>query len=1160
MTSDVNVAASAATATNVRDKTYFWWGSRSKNCRTPAASNAEERNRLRDVCIVACQELDKHDGLSSTRTISDGLLTHPRSDYEDQAFVRAIREGQLVVEEDGDPWDAVRRFLKTMGSGRFVWRRREMSTTCRPTSEEAVRARDCLAIICMFVDEKTGWQPRLREEILNHPRSRYEGDHESFYAALQRGKFKIPTSSSSSPNSAQDQVDFHALVYAFFERHGGPLKPSGGSTRTLGARCDSKKTGASAANCIQTPKTESKLKTFKFACPSACDPEEAARILDRFIITCQELDKLTKRPPEQRISDSKLNFPREEYAKEEFFDLLQRGKLAGYVKEHETAPAAGHEFEELDNLREAVRHFLKDCGVIKRFVRKRTRARSDAEEEEDKEEDEEEDEDEEDEDEEDEDEEDEEEEDENEDGDGDRIRARSRVGQSGYHCVLRFKKRFWRGKFMWRREYFSSASSLDPKDAAQFRDRAIICCQWLDKHEGIPETSRIPDAQLNFKRSKYEKEKFYLDLHAGKLEGYVETSEDAKSYRKRIRKFLANRGAYQTRARSTVQPSTASKDEESGELEATQVDECEDDEDGDGDEEAGSSADEAESSADEDEIIFKGIRRDKRGFPGYFAWRDMQFSTPGVSSTMEEAARLRDRHMVTCQYLDKAQRIRPILTCDSMNFPKNDYKEEPFFKELQRGKLKAPKGKATYAAARCVREFLAEMGVAPYPKRPKAAAVATLGGSARAEDEESSSDEESDDESFAGHQNNPEDEATAAIKAHWRELHSRGKKIADSVVRLDGRYYATFFLENEKAISPPLASVDDALHFVDRCRIAWCGPDGERRYGMEINMDIEDYTSEAWYQRLFEGPEGQRPKVGDNDPDWNADHAAAVRRTVAFVVEAELELRAREQKDAGAAAGGGVAGALAATAGEEAAGGDRETHEPALRPAKKQRLAAVDGDTPTGTQAADKAKGRGRASDQQPAKKQKTAGAAAAGTKQTPRASPAAEAAPSSHREAAAAAAAAAPKPAAAPINPAPPVPPVEAGPPAAAPVPVHVASPAVAPEAAGQAVASASGPPAPKHNPSALLEWEAPEVLQWLVERLGLKKQPRACRVLGRLALTGRMLLMRSAAGLRPRLMKKLGEEIAEGGADTKLEDVLEAAFEFLDDEARACSRSSAS
>eukprot|EP00741_Cyanophora_paradoxa_P013077 tig00020675_g12630.t1 len=50
-----------------------------------------------------------------------------------------------------------------------------------------------------------------------------------------------------------------------------------------------------------------------------------------------------------------------------------------------------------------------------------------------------------------------------------------------------------------------------------------------------------------------------------------------------------------------------------------------------------------------------------------------------------------------------------------------------------------------------------------------------------------------------------------------------------------------------------------------------------------------EYASESWFRKLFTGPEEHRLKIGDNDPDWNKDIAAAVRRTVAFV-DAELEL------------------------------------------------------------------------------------------------------------------------------------------------------------------------------------------------------------------------------------------------------------------------------
>eukprot|EP00741_Cyanophora_paradoxa_P021534 tig00021357_g20789.t1 len=56
----------------------------------------------------------------------------------------------------------------------------------------------------------------------------------------------------------------------------------------------------------------------------------------------------------QRVPDSQLNFPREDYANETFFVDLREGKLAEYVA------GAGS----LEEQRDAVRRFLRDRGAM----------------------------------------------------------------------------------------------------------------------------------------------------------------------------------------------------------------------------------------------------------------------------------------------------------------------------------------------------------------------------------------------------------------------------------------------------------------------------------------------------------------------------------------------------------------------------------------------------------------------------------------------------------------------------------------------------------------------------------------------------------------------------------------------------------------------------
>eukprot|EP00741_Cyanophora_paradoxa_P025517 tig00000383_g24623.t1 len=78
--------------------------------------------------------------------------------------------------------------------------------------------------------------------------------------------------------------------------------------------------------------------------------------------------------------------------------------------------------------------------------------------------------------------------------------------------------------------------------------------------------------------------------------------------------------------------------------------------------------------------------------------------------------------------------------------------------------------------------------------------------------------------------------------------------------------------------------------------------------------------------------------------------------------------------------------------------------------------------------------------------------------------------------------------------------------------------------------MATCTGATAPATGPSvldksAVLKWKAPEVLAWFADVFSLAPATPACRVLEQLALTGRMLLLRSASDLEPELLEMLQE-----------------------------------
>eukprot|EP00741_Cyanophora_paradoxa_P003730 tig00000093_g3625.t1 len=64
---------------------------------TLSGSTREEAARIRDRCIVACQELDLLAGVPRKARISDDRLSYPRSEYKNKRFVAAIRRGELQL-------------------------------------------------------------------------------------------------------------------------------------------------------------------------------------------------------------------------------------------------------------------------------------------------------------------------------------------------------------------------------------------------------------------------------------------------------------------------------------------------------------------------------------------------------------------------------------------------------------------------------------------------------------------------------------------------------------------------------------------------------------------------------------------------------------------------------------------------------------------------------------------------------------------------------------------------------------------------------------------------------------------------------------------------------------------------------------------------------
>eukprot|EP00741_Cyanophora_paradoxa_P003731 tig00000093_g3626.t1 len=87
-------------------------------------SSREEAARNRDFCIVACQELDLLAGTPPETHIPDDALSYPRSEYESEPFVAAIRRGELQLPSaaSGAPWDIaaaiqnIRAFVAEFGA------------------------------------------------------------------------------------------------------------------------------------------------------------------------------------------------------------------------------------------------------------------------------------------------------------------------------------------------------------------------------------------------------------------------------------------------------------------------------------------------------------------------------------------------------------------------------------------------------------------------------------------------------------------------------------------------------------------------------------------------------------------------------------------------------------------------------------------------------------------------------------------------------------------------------------------------------------------------------------------------------------------------------------------------------------------------------------
>eukprot|EP00741_Cyanophora_paradoxa_P021537 tig00021357_g20792.t1 len=948
-------------------------------------------------------------------------------------------------------------------------------------------------------------------------------------------------------------------------------------------------------------------------------PGDALRTRDRFILTCQWLDQSTNWPG-KRIPDSKLSFPREDYDGEVFFVDLQEGKLAEY------AEGAGS----LEEQRDAVRRFLRDRGVIVRSSRrpykrrrrantsngKRARASSyrstDEEDDIDGEL----------------------EEDEPSssssssdsdpdpaDGsdrgdvdrdDGPRGRHGRGVGESGFHGVYRCSNgRDWFGKFSWRgrARFFSTAWASDPEEAARCRDRAIICCQWLDEHDGIPPRDRIPDAQLNFPRSEYAEQQFYADVQAGELEGYVArelgaagTDAANKARRAAVRQFLKDRGAYQTLAvrkklkRDRKLTGGAEEEEEEeeqlaeGEEEEEEVEET-DARGGEADREDARGAGAADTSG------LKGIRIDKDGLPGFFAWRGMDFKTPPVSASLEDAARLRDRFIIVCMQLDSEQGGASELTSRDMNYPIADYEDEEFFRELHahNGKLQVPRVRDKRWASRAVRQFLSKMGGGPAKPQKRRGVKSTGAGDA---EEDSGPRNEGGDSDEAGTAHTTAEAAAAAdndkdtgtgsssvnettnykqadFQRRWKELCKPCNMIVNSVFKEDDHYLATVELQKQKRISPPLSSVDEALRFIDRCSIAWCGPNGKKLHKMETHFPLAEYTSEGWYRKLFAGPEGQRPPVGDNDPAWGKDHAAAVDRTLTFIAD---ELGLGDFEGPYGPRGGSTAPATAA--------GSRDTAGKAGRtagPAVKKRKTVLD--------RRQRPQPQRRPEPQQPRIRRLLRllhlGLLLLGLLRCPQPGlaprppslltmprrpvllppisslegppppllppppappPAPDPPPPRPRHRPCPRPAPAPPPPSLPsppsLPPSPPPPPL----PAPAPAPAAPLESAPASTARALAVADVAAPAAAPSalDPGSFLQWRPAVVLEWLADKLVLAPEDATYRMLRRLALNGPMLLKRPGCTLRQKLLEYQREEAPNAGKDE--EDALELVLEALD------------
>eukprot|EP00741_Cyanophora_paradoxa_P003732 tig00000093_g3627.t1 len=136
----------------------------------------QEAARIRDRCIVACQELDLLAGIPTKTRISDDALSYPRSDYESEPFVAAIRRGELQLPSAAHASAAAREVLHDFRAVRMFL----ASFGVIPPDCDRAAQPDAESEIAIKNELESGGEEEeeARQDVIENPESTSEEDEE----------------------------------------------------------------------------------------------------------------------------------------------------------------------------------------------------------------------------------------------------------------------------------------------------------------------------------------------------------------------------------------------------------------------------------------------------------------------------------------------------------------------------------------------------------------------------------------------------------------------------------------------------------------------------------------------------------------------------------------------------------------------------------------------------------------------------------------------------------------------------------------------------------------------------------------------------------------------------------------------------------------------